>query len=217
MTIMDQLIQSPRLPRMVDELLAILDAEKVRRGEFYHWLTEDIKAEFINGEVIVHSPVTADHEGASSHLYRLLSTYVDCHSLGRVAHEKLLVCLTRNDYEPDICFFRSEKSQLFTRKQMKLPAPDLVVEVLSPSTEKIDRKVKFEDYAAHGTDEYWIVDAERQTIEQYLLAAEEYQLAVKAAEGTICSRALPGLEMPVKAAFDAQANLAALTAILLPR
>ncbi|HVT80521.1 MAG TPA: Uma2 family endonuclease [Phycisphaerae bacterium] len=215
MTIVDQLVQSPRLPRVVEELRHILDAEKVRREEFYDWLTEDRKAEFINGEVIVHSPVTLRHEGASSNLFRLLSIYVDRKGLGRVGHEKLLVSLTRNDYEPDICFWKSSKADSFVQDQLKFPAPDLAVEVLSPSTEKIDRKVKFEDYAAHGTDEYWIVDSEQGTIEQYLLTGEEYRLAVKVAHGPIRSRAIAGLEFPVPAAFDAQANLAALTAIMI--
>ena len=69
-----------------------------------------------------------------------------------------MITLTRNDYEPDICFFRKDKSDNFTEDQVLFPAPDLVIEVLSDSTEKRDRGVKFKDYQAHKIEEYWIID-----------------------------------------------------------
>ena len=56
---------------------------------------------------------------------------------------------------------------------------------LSPSTQEIDRNIKFEDYAAHGVDEYWIVDAQQKTIEQYLLTAGVFQLAFKKNDGAL--------------------------------
>lgn len=214
MTIIDQIVQSPRMPKYVEQLVHILEAERVAREKFYDWLPDDKKAEFINGEIVVHSPVKLEHESASSKLYRLLSTYVDKHKLGYVGHEKLLVCLTRNDYEPDVCFWRSELSSRFGDKQMKFPAPDLAIEVLSPSTEAFDRKVKFEDYAAHDTEEYWIVDPDARMIEQYLLEGDHYELAVKSADGTLHSRAIKGFEMPVQAAFDADANIKTLAKII---
>jgi len=164
--------------------------------------------------VIVHSPVAIEHNEVSVNLLRLMGTYVDMHQLGGVGHEKLMISLTRNDYEPDIVFFKTAKSREFKAGQMKFPAPDLVVEVLSRSTERTDRTIKFEDYAAHGTDEYWIVDPRKQTIEQYLLADTEYALKTKARDGTISSRAIAGLAIPVRAAFDKKANLKALQAIL---
>ena len=214
MTVVDQMLQSPRLPKYVEELSHLLENERARRGQFYDWLPDDKKAEFINGEVFVHSPVSFRHSKASDNLVTLLRTYVRKHDLGHVAHEKLLVCLTRNDYEPDIAYWRREIAGTFRDDQMKFPAPDLVVEVLSPSTERHDRQIKFEDYAAHGTDEYWIVDPEQRTIEQYLLAAGQYQLAVKVIDGHIRSRAIAGLQIPAQAAFDPDANLQALAAIM---
>ena len=74
---------------------------------------------------------------------------------------------------------------------MQFPAPDIVVEVLSPSTEKYDRETKFDDYVAHGIKEYWIIDAEHETIEQYFLQDEKYELLLKAKDGTIESVILP--------------------------
>jgi hypothetical protein len=128
----------------------------------------------------------------------------------------MLISLTRNDYEPDICYFGQAKAAALKPRQMRFPAPDLIVEVISPSTEKIDRTIKFEDYAAHGVDEYWIVDPRKKTIEQYLLATDRYAVAAKSRGGKLKSRAIKGLEIPVRAAFDAGENLRALARIIGP-
>lgn len=211
-----QLLRSPRLPEAMRRLQAAARAEAKKRRHFYEVVTEQQKAEFINGEIIVHSPVKYQHNQASFRLATLLVAYVQWHGLGSVGHEKLLVTLARNDYEPDICFFGVEKAQSFTPDQSKFPAPDLVVEVLSESTEAMDRGVKFEDYAAHGVGEYWIVDPDQETIEQYLLREGSYRLAVKVKTGTIASVVVTGFEIPVRAVFDGAEQLAALQAIMAP-
>jgi Uma2 family endonuclease len=214
MTLLDQIVESPRLPEYVRRLNEILEAERAERERFYEWLPDDKKAEFINGKVFVHSPVKYEHGVASDNVFKLLSVYVIKHELGHVGHEKLLVALTRNDYEPDVCYWGKEKALGFVKGQMKFPAPDLVVEVLSPSTEIHDRETKFEDFAVHGVDEYWIIDPESETIEQYLLTGDHYDLSVKVKDGPVKSRAIRGLEIPAKAVFDGAANLAALGSIM---
>jgi Uma2 family endonuclease len=211
---LEQLLRSPRLPEALRRLQAAARAEAKRRRYFYDVVTEQQKAEFINGEIIVHSPVKYQHNQASFRLATLLSAYVQRRGLGSVGHEKLLVTLTRNDYEPDICFFGQAKAGAFTPSQSKFPAPDLIVEVLSDSTETVDRGIKFEDYAAHGVGEYWIVDPVADTIEQYLLQEGVYQLAVKVKTGTIASSVVVGFEIPVRAVFDGAEQLVALQAIL---
>ena len=214
MTPIDQLIRSPRLPQFVRELEHILKEERRRRRRFFKEVREDQKAEFINGEVIMHSPVGLEHNEVSMNLVALMRAYVQRNSLGVVGHEKLLISLTRNDYEPDICYFVADKAKKFKRDQNKFPAPDLIVEVLSKSTERFDRSIKFDDYAAHGLSEYWIVDPRKKTIEQFLLAADRYELAVKMHDGVIQSQAIKGFAMPVGAAFNAGENMKALTAMM---
>jgi Uma2 family endonuclease len=211
---LEQLLRSARFPEALRRLQAVARAEAKKRRYFYDVVTEQQKAEFINGEIVVHSPVKYQHNQNSFRLAALMDAYVRRRNLGTVGHEKLLVSLARNDYEPDICFFRSEKAAAFTSKQSKFPAPDLVVEVLSESTEAIDRGIKFEDYAAHGVGEYWIVDPDQETIEQYLLQDGIYRLAVKVKTGTIASVVVTGFEIPVRAVFDGAEQLTALQAIL---
>ena len=128
--------------------------------------------------------------------------------LGEVFTEKALICLTRNDYEPDVCFFGNAKASAFNGETMQFPAPDFIVEVLSDSTAHRDRGVKMDDYANHSVQEYWIIDCDEQTIEQYLLKASEqkYYLALKLNSGEISSTAIAGFRMPVAALFDKPAT-----------
>ena len=97
---------------------------------------------------------------------------------------------------------------------MKFPVPDLVVEVLSESTEPRDRGVKFEDFQAHGVGEYWIVDAGRAVIEQYVLRGAAFELVLKSGSGELRSEVVPGFVVPVRAFFSAAENLAALREML---
>ncbi len=212
--ILAQLLESPKLNVVFAQLQRVVSEEQARREHFHATLREDEKSEFINGEVIVQSPVKLRHNLASKYLLMLLDAYVRKHGLGLVGHEKLLIALTRNDYEPDVCFFAADKAGALQPDQMIFPAPDFVAEVLSPSTEAIDRGVKFEDYAAHGVSEYWIIDPDSERVEQYLLEGDVYQLAFKADSGVVRSRAVAGFAAPVRALFDEAENLAALARIV---
>ena len=208
------LIASPELPRYVQELREVLARERTLRQKFYEEMTEEQKAEFVNGQVIMHSPVQRKHGLASDFLFKLVSTYVDQNDLGWVGHEKLLVALTRNDYEPDVAFWKAERAAEFAADQMKFPAPDFVAEVLSPSTEKNDRGVKFEDYAAHGVSEYWLVDPAREQIEKHLLRGRRFTVAETCRKGRIASTVIAGLVVPVSAVFHREVNLKALRRLL---
>ncbi len=161
----EKIMTLPDAPLQLNLLYNALEEEKKRRHDFREWITPAIKAEFINGEVILHSPVKKRHFSVTDLLSSLLSFYVRFKKLGRVATEKAMIALTRNDYEPDLVFFSSEKYNTFTEDQMIFPAPDFVVEILSKKTASKDRGIKKLDYAAHGIQEYWIIDPIRQMYE----------------------------------------------------
>jgi Uma2 family endonuclease len=172
--ILEQLVRSPKLRLYVDELNETLRREQEARERFRESLDEDTRAEFINGEIFMHSPARNAHTTTVRYLSETIDLYVRVHGLGAIASEQALVALTRNDYGPDICFWNKEKSAGFDSETFFCPAPDFVCEVLSPTTEKNDRGVKFEDYAAHGVGEYWIVDPDERTIEIHLLEGSAY-------------------------------------------
>lgn len=215
-----ELLDAPDAQLIINRVQAMLDDEKKRRQEFYEWLQDDVKAEFINGEVIMHSFVKRRHLRANGNLTTLLRVYVQAHGLGEVDTEKALVTLTRNDYEPDICFWRKEVADTFNDDTMQHPAPDLVVEVLSKGTAKRNRGVKFEDYAAHGVREYWLVDPARQTVEQFHLDEEFMAFEVIGnfhRNDAVTALTVPGFTIPVRAIFEPAANADALRALLQAR
>ncbi len=208
--IIEPLLRSSKLPVYLEELNVFYAEEKRKREAFYEMLTEEMKAEFIDGEVVIHSPAKNKHIEATGFLYRLLSVYVDLYDLGSVKMEKALVKLSRNDFEPDVCFFNNEKTAAFQKNTMLFPAPDFVIEVLSDSTEGRDRGIKFRDYALHNVAEYWIVDAEAEMIEQYFLEEGKYSLHVKTNGGSVSSQTVKGFMMPAGAAFNKEKNMSAL-------
>lgn len=204
------ILDSHWLPEIAQKINDKLAAEAALREKFFDEVTESQKAEFIDGEVVVHSPAKDRHIEISDWLLRLLGERVDRIG-GKLRHEKALCVFTRNSYEPDIVYFGVEKSLKIDGDTLKYPVPDFIVEILSESTEKIDRGVKFEDYAAHGVKEYWIVDPRDQTLEQYLLGDEGgFKLKLKSSSGEVKSEVLGGLTIPIAAIFDAGAFRAAM-------
>ena len=204
---LNQILEMPNAAVLAERLNLTLAKEKQKRLRFYETIDADKTMEFINGEVVIHSPSRLMEISASNGLMILLNTFVIKNQLGFVGCGKLLISLSRNDYMPDVCFFSRAKARKFTKEQEYFPAPDIAVEVLSPSTEKYDRETKFQDYAAHGIKEYWIIDAEHEIIEQYFLQNEDYELLLKAKDGTIESIVLPDFKIQIRAVFDEQINL----------
>lgn len=212
--LIEPLLHSPRLPEIAEALQVRLRDETARRRRFYADMSDAEKVEFIDGEVVMHSPARNRHLIAQLHIARLLSICVDTAKLGVVRGENCLCVFPRNDYEPDVVFFGQTKAATFQPNTMKFPVPDLAVEVLSMSTESRDRGVKFDDYASQGVAEYWIVDPDAGVVEQYLARDGQFELKLKSDSGELTSPTLGGLTLPIKAFFDPHENLAALQTIV---
>ncbi|MFK7935599.1 MAG: Uma2 family endonuclease [Saprospiraceae bacterium] len=216
--LVEQILETPDSYKVLEEVQSVLKKEQKARLEFREWLKDDIKAEFINGEVIMHSPVKRGHLQATRNLLTLLSPYVILKKLGEVASEKALIALSRNDYEPDLCFWTTEQAKDFDKDTMVHPAPVFVVEVLSKSTQHKDKGIKFKDYAAHDITEYWMINYKKELVLQYVLLTEkpkEYTLIKEwKTDEEIESTVIKGFKIPVKAIFDETENLLALQKVL---
>ncbi len=212
--LLEQVMELPTLPEFVAELDTRLAAERERRRQFYEQIPDGAKWEFINGEVIMHSPDMVRHMAARGRLESLLLTHVQLHALGTVLAEKGLCVFPRNDFMLDVIFFGLEKAATLQPKQLRLPVPDFACEILSDSTAQRDRGVKFRDYEAHGVAEYWLVDSDAETLEQFLLRDGAYVLELKSGSGWVGSRAVAGFEIPIRALFDPAENLTALRSLL---
>jgi Uma2 family endonuclease len=204
----------PHAFMVLQRIRSILDKEKKLRKKFYEIIEDKHKVEFINGKTIFHLLSQKRHIDVVGNLVKLFSTFVDEHNLGCLGFYDIMVSLTRNDYTPDVCFWKQSRAKDFEEDQMQFPAPDLVVEVLSKSTANNDRTIKYEDYEAHGVKEYWIVDPTKQTIEQYVLSHKKYELVFKGKDGNIESVAVKNFKIPVKAIFDKRLTNKTLTELL---
>ncbi|WP_420459153.1 Uma2 family endonuclease [Neolewinella sp.] len=194
-------------PRAVyAEVERTLEREQRERAKFRQRLAPDVKAEFILGEVVVHSPATHGHNMAVTRISTILTTYCAFSKQGTSLVQKALVATKRNDFEPNVSVWLQERAKDFTPDMKYYPAPDLVVEVLSKSTEDRDRGIKYQDYLAAGVSEYWIVDHRTERVEQYLLntgydGANVYQKSEHELEDQLTSRVLEGLSVPVASFF----------------
>ena len=98
-------------------------------------------------------------------LYLLLGNYVSRHGLGELYFAPVDVVLGRLTLvEPDMLFIHRSRSDVITEREV-IAAPDLAVEILSPSSARTDHGRKRALYQEHGVTEYWIVDCEQEQVE----------------------------------------------------
>lgn len=148
----------------------------------------------------MHSPARLLHSEIRWQIETLLRSLVRGHQLGgQVLGEKACCHFPRNSYEPDVVYFGPEKTAKLKPETVVFPVPDLAVEILSDSTAKRDRGIKFEDYETHGVSEYWIVDAETCVLEQYVLGANgRFGLVIKSGSGDLVSAVLGNLTISIR-------------------
>jgi Uma2 family endonuclease len=205
-TLINQLLDHHNPREVYAQVERVLEREQKERAKFREWLKPDVKAEFILGDVVVHSPALEGHNATVFRASMLLGTYCAFSGQGRVRIEKALVETQRNDFEPDVSVWLQARAAAFSPDMKYYPAPDLVVEVLSKSTEERDRGIKYEDYLSEGVGEYWIVDYRNQRLEQYTLSTgyddeKVYRKAVLEKEERLASVVLPGFAVPVACLF----------------
>ena len=125
---------------------------------------EDTRAELIDGVMIVHSPASATHDDVSGFVRALMSFYADVKGLGMVLGPDSLVHLAAGrKCAPDVFFIRQEQVPIPLPKEFE-GAPDLVVEVLSPSNRYDDLHDKRAVYRAAGVGEIWFIDPEQYQV-----------------------------------------------------
>lgn len=173
-------------------------AERMSAAEFWRLAPETHKAELIDGVMIVASPAADNHERLFAFLFRLLSGYVEDRDLGEVRGSRTAVELGPEQvYEPDILFVSREREGILQRRGVA-GAPDLVIEILSASTERLDRGPKLRGYERAGVAEVWLVDPYGPAgTEFYRLADGMYQPMALDPAGILASTAVPGFRIQV--------------------
>ena len=168
-----------------------LERELLTAEDYLDRLDPEHFADLIDGEIFMHSPVSIRHAMLLNFLDGVLRLFVDRHRLGVLFRESVAVRLSsRNAFQPDLAFYRAGREEQLRDNHVE-GAPDLVVEVLSPSTADRDVGVKFAEYEQHGVTEYWVLDPETLAHRFY---RREGELLVEYAEGAakIASQVVPG-------------------------
>jgi Uma2 family endonuclease len=165
----------------------------------YLELDDEQRYEILDGELLMTPAPGTRHQFIAGKLYRIVAQFAEDRKSGVVLPAPTDVVLDEDVVvQPDLLFVRGERVAEIVGEQAIQGAPDLVVEVLSPSSLDRDRHRKRDIYRRYGVREFWIVDPANRAIEVLVLEEGDYKLASFAAEsGAVASTVLPGLAVAV--------------------
>ena len=172
---------------------------------YERYLRETAEGEYftiIAGEKIVSPSPNDLHQAVHGTLSFFLQTWARQTRSGKVRLAPYDVVLAEDAVtQPDMIFILKEHLHQITEKNFR-GAPDLVIEILSPSSIRLDRVKKRTLYARHGVPEYWIVSPAERTVEILHLQGQQYETAgLLEEEDTLQSPLLPGFSCAVKDIF----------------
>jgi Uma2 family endonuclease len=178
------------------------------QGEWTYedWLAlpdDGFRYEVLDGELYMSPSPTIPHQDAVTYLVALMRLYADEHDLGKVLTSPVGVRLPDQPVpvQPDVVFVSKERADIIEHNYIE-GAPDLVVEILSPSNWMYDRGKKQEAYRLAGVKEYWIGDYRAKTIDVLVLDKEAYILVNQYQVGDVAqSVVLAGFTIAVANVF----------------
>ncbi len=164
--------------------------------------SDDERYELLYGALVMAPAPREIHQYVLINLIIAIGAFVKKHKLGKVYSAPFDVVLSdENVVQPDLLFVSTARQHIITPENIQ-GAPDLVVEILSPSTAERDRVVKSELYAQHGVHEYWIVDPDARTITVFLLNGGAFEEVDTYSEGeTLTSPMLAGFSIALDEIF----------------
>ena len=170
--------------------------------EDYNKLPEGAPYQLIGGKLVMTPSPIPYHQELSRDLGFKLFTFVRENDLGHVYYAPLDVYFSETDvYQPDILFIHKKRVEIIGKTKIE-GSPDIVFEILSPSTAYYDLRKKFRVYEKSGVKEYWIVDPDLKRIEVYENEKFTYKIFSEAEnKGRVSSSVLKGFEVELVALF----------------
>ncbi len=163
--------------------------------EFIAWsLSTDVRAEWVEGEVVLMNAVNTGHGRLLSFLNKLVGGFVEEHDLGETLNDPVTVRLPRQRRRrcPDLFVVGTNDRDRVVPQHFD-GVPELVVEIVSPDSRHRDAVVKFKEYERAGVSEYWLADPEMRSFAAFSLGPDGRYSMIAEAAGRICSRSLLGL------------------------
>jgi Uma2 family endonuclease len=185
---------------------AVADRPKPRRTyeEYLRDPEIDEHTEWVDGEVIQMMSVSRAHADLQSYLMRLLGIYVESMEAGKVYAEpfNMKTGPTLAGRAPDVIVVLTANLERVQDQYLKGPA-DLVVEIISPGTESVDRGDKFLEYERGGVREYWILDPHREIADFYVRDESGiFRTPELSGPSVFGSTVLPGFRLPIDALWS---------------
>ncbi|MGH7595009.1 MAG: Uma2 family endonuclease [bacterium] len=172
--------------------------------EDYRQTPDDGKRyELIDGELYASGVPPSAHQLVVGNLLMVLTNYLKRYDIGKVLMGPLEVFFSETNLaQPDVIFISNDNLKIIKPTKIK-GAPDLVIEVLSPGTEKRDRTIKAKMYAKFGVQEYWLVKEKTATVEILCLQKGKLVPVVRLGKSDILTSPLfPDLKIPLSEIFD---------------
>lgn len=163
--------------------------------------------QLVGGELLPMSAPNRFHQKISGNLYLIIGKYLEQHPIGEIYASPFDVYLDdHNVFQPDLLYISNERAATVLVREGAKGAPDLVIEILSPSTAALDRRRKLAIYGRLGTNELWLVDPERRIVEVFLPGQDaEQPAAVYGADensaAVLETPRLPGLRIALEEVF----------------
>ena len=173
-------------------------ATKLTYADYVRFPDDGLRHEIIDGEHYVTPSPATQHQRIVRNLLYLIQSHLEMQPLGEVFCAPFDALLSEFDIVvPDLIYLSNERSQFLTSKNLQGP-PDLVIEILSPSTRSRDKRLKHALYERVGVTEYWVVDPELDLVEVHRRAAERFAPAIRVNRPSVLTTPLlPGLELPL--------------------
>lgn len=154
--------------------------------------------EILDGELAVTPAPSTRHQKVSGYLYHILANHIVAHQFGDLyAAPTDLILAATTVVQPDLIFIANDRLHLVTERAIEGP-PTLVIEILSPTTDRTDRLTKAQLYAKYRVPHYWLIDPDHKTLEAYELVEDSYRQVTLAREAETCTPSLfPGLSIPL--------------------
>jgi Uma2 family endonuclease len=193
----------PVLSKIEGREIDVISERKRYTYEDYAKLPEGAPYQLIGGHLVMVPAPVPYHQEVSKRLGYLLYEHVELkQKLGEIYNAPIDVYLEEEEtYQPDILFISNERLGIIKEDKIE-GAPDMVIEILSPSTAYYDLVHKKEVYARHGVREYWIVDPMKKKIDVYENKNGEFIIVKKAEKGEkISSIIIHGFEVEIDVIF----------------
>ncbi len=170
--------------------------------EDYQNTPEDERYELIDGELIMAAAPKYVHQRVDMKLGWRLGLYVEVNDLGEVFSAPFDVVLSDTDVvQPDLLFVSKARAHIITEANVQ-GVPDLVIEILSPSTASLDWTRKRELYARHGAKEFWIVEPDARLVWLMLLRGDDFDVVdIYGDRQTLASPILDGFSVNLSDIF----------------